>query len=179
MRRADRQMDPERALAALQGAYCGRLGTVSADGEPYVCPLLFVWEDNALWFHTTRATGHLARNLERDAPACFEVDAPGEAFAYGRFQCDTGLAYASVLVFGRVEVVDAPAAKAKFFDALMARYHPEDSGRPRGFYPRLDEVTVYVLRPGRITGKETLLPAAQARWPARDSTRSPDAVPPE
>ena len=33
--------------------------------------------------------------------------------------------------------------------------------RQRGYYPRLDDVTVYVLTVERMTGKETLLPAPQ------------------
>jgi hypothetical protein len=179
MRRADKQMDPQRATAVLSAAYCGRLATVSGDGGPYICPLLFVWHDGRIWFHTTAARGHLASNIAHDARACFEVDEPGGTFAYGRFLCDTGLAYRSVLVFGRIEVVTACDDKARFFDRFMARYHPEPGGaRPTGFYPRLDEVTVYAMSADRITGKETTLPAVEARWPAVDRTRSPHAVNP-
>jgi hypothetical protein len=79
-------------------------------------------------------------------------------------------------VFGRVLVIENRAEKAKFFDEFMARYHPGEGGtRAAGFYPQLDVVTVYAMTTDRITGKETVLPAAGARWPAIDRTRTPNA----
>jgi nitroimidazol reductase NimA-like FMN-containing flavoprotein (pyridoxamine 5'-phosphate oxidase superfamily) len=143
-----------------------------------VCPLLFVWRNDEIWFHTAAATGHLRSNLAQNDRACFEVDEPGEVFPYGRFTCDTGIAYRSVIAFGRVRIVDADAEKSAFFDQFMERYHPVDADRPRGFYPRLGEVTVFAMAVDRITGKETVLPALSDRWPARDSTRTPGAEPP-
>ncbi|MEO7728174.1 MAG: hypothetical protein ABIS45_13035 [Burkholderiales bacterium] len=85
--------------------------------------------------------------------------------------------YQSVLVFGRISIVDDRELKAAFFDGLMAKYF-RDPTRPKGYYPRLDEVTVYVLTVDRMTGKQTPLPAPQAQWPALDNTKSPNAVPP-
>ena len=46
-----------------------------------------------------------------------------------------------------------------------------------GFHPRLDHVTVYVIAIERMTGKETLLPSMENRWPIVDNTKSADAVP--
>jgi hypothetical protein len=59
----------------------------------------------------------------------------------------------------------------------MAKYADPSWGRPEGFYPRLEQVTVYAIRIERMTGKETPLPAAGDRWPASDRTKSPDAKP--
>jgi hypothetical protein len=39
------------------------------------------------------------------------------------------------------------ALKQRFCDALMAKYHGRDVGRPKGFYPRLDHITVYAIEP--------------------------------
>jgi nitroimidazol reductase NimA-like FMN-containing flavoprotein (pyridoxamine 5'-phosphate oxidase superfamily) len=99
-------------------------------------------------------------------------------FAYGRFQCDTSIEYRSVVVFGRLGIIEDRALKAAFFDAFMDKYSGGDTGRPKGFYPRLDDVTVYALTVDRMTGKETQLPAPQAQWPAADNTKSPNALPP-
>jgi uncharacterized protein len=177
MRRADKQMPAERATELLAVAYCGRLATVDVDGAPYICPLLYVWLDGQVWLHNTRALGHMQRNVLHEPRVCFEIDVPGEAFAYGRFQCDTGLAYQSVLVFGRLSVIEDRERKTRFFDALMSKYHPRDD-RPKSFYPRLDDVTVYALTAERISGKETTLPAADALWPALDRTKTPHATAP-
>lgn len=174
VRRTDKLMSEAGVAELLAGGYCGRLATVGADGWPYACPLLYVWLDGEIWVHNARAQGHLRSNIDHAAKVCFEIDEAGEVFPYGRFDCDTSIAYRSVVAFGRIRIVDDPARKAAFFDALMAKYFPPASGRPKGFYPRLDDTTVYAIAVERMTGKETALPAPDKRWPAADFTRSPD-----
>ena len=120
VRRRYRVMADEAALAMLRTGYCGRLATVGPDGCPYCVPLLHVWQDGQVYVHTGAAHGHLAACLEHNARVCFEVDEPGEPFGYGRFECDTALAYRSVIVFGTIELVADRAAKQRFCDALMA-----------------------------------------------------------
>ncbi len=178
VRRTDRLLNDEGVEALLQSGYCGHLGTVGADGVPYVCPLLYVWIDREIWVHNTAASGHLKGNVQHSAKVCFAIDKPGEVFPYGRFECDTSVAYASVIAFGQIRIIDDREQKGAFFDALMRKYATPDPSRPKGFYPRLDDVTVYAITPERITGKENHLPAPQARWPAVDMTRTPRAVPP-
>jgi len=178
VRRTDKLMSDARIDELLSTSYCGRLGTVGADGTPYICPLLYVWMQGQIWLHNTRFRGHLQDNVRREPRVCFEIDTAGKVFPYGRFQCDTSVEYQSVLVFGRISIIADRALKAAFFDAFMGKYLSEDPTRPKGFYPRLDDVTVYALTVDRMTGKETLLPAPQAQWPASDNTRSPGAIPP-
>jgi nitroimidazol reductase NimA-like FMN-containing flavoprotein (pyridoxamine 5'-phosphate oxidase superfamily) len=178
VRRTDKLMSDARMEELLSTSYCGRLGTVGADGAPYVCPLLYVWMHGEVWLHNTSAPGHLQQNVRHESRVCFEIDNPGKVFPYGRFQCDTSIEYRSVVVFGRISIVAERARKAAFFDAFMDKYYGTDDTRPRGFYPRLDEVTVYVLEVERMTGKETALPAPQGQWPAVDNTKSPNAVAP-
>lgn len=170
-------MTPGEIDAFLQQARCGRLGTIGADGWPYVCPLLFVWAEGKLWFHNTAAEGHLQANVRHSARACFEVDVIGEVFAYGRYDCDTSIEYRSVIAFGNVAIEDDSTRKAAFMDRLMEKYHPERLGRPASFYPRLDAITLYSLAIERMTGKTTPLPSLDGRWPATDSTKSPLARP--
>jgi uncharacterized protein len=179
VRRADRVMSADRIEALLAAGYSGHLGTVGSDGAPYVCPLLYVWIDGRIWLHTTSAPGHLQTNVRHEPRVCFEIDVPGQVFAYGRFQCDTAIEYRSVVIFGRARIVEEREQKVRFFDALMAKYFAADTTRPRSFYPRLDQVVVYELSIDRITGKETVLPAPESQWPATDRTKSPEAVPPE
>jgi uncharacterized protein len=179
LRRADKEMPPSEIDDFLRQAYCGRVATIGDNGMPYICPLLFVWHEGEIWFHNTSHPGHLRMNVLRRPSVCFEADEPGDVYAYGRFQCDTGLAYRSVIAFGEVRVVEDATSKARFFDHLMAKYFSEEPGRPKSFYPRLDEVTVYAVRPRRITGKASRLPAKDSLWPLLDRTMSPNAVPPE
>ena len=142
-------------------------------------PLLYIWQDGEIWVHNTSARGHLRTNVEHEARVCFEVDEPGEVFAYGRFECDTSVAYRSVVAFGRIRIVEERGQKEAFFDALMAKYGDPAWARAPGFFPRLDQVTVYAIAVERMTGKETPLPARRDRWPAADRTKTPDAVAPQ
>ena len=177
VRRADKLMPEESACEALARGFAGRLATVGADGWPYVVPLLYVWIDGEIWVHNTRARGHLRENVDHEPRVCFEVDEPDEVFAYGRFECDTSVAYRSVLAFGRIRIVEDRERKAAFCDALLAKYGDPGWKRPEGFYPRVDQITVYAIAIERLSGKQTPLPAAQDRWPAADHTKTPNAKP--
>ena len=120
------------------------------------------------WSTTRRCTATSAPTSTTIARVCFEIDEPGEVFDYAVFECDSSVAFKSVIVFGTIRVVEDEAAKRRFFDALMAKYGKPDSGRPKQFYPRLDDITLYAITPARITGKETPLPEVSEQWPARD-----------
>ncbi len=178
VRRADKLMPEARARAMLESGYCGRLATIGPDGYPYCVPLLYVVIDGEIRVHNTAAAGHLRANVAHEARACFETDEAGEVFPYGRFECDTSVAYRSVVVFGRVRIVEALPAKQRFFEALMTKYGNQDWPRPAGFFPRLGDITLYAMTIERLTGKETALPAVAERWPALDRTKSPNARPP-
>lgn len=178
LRRTDKQMDDARLREFLTHGYCGRLATVGADGWPYVVPLLFVWMNEQIYTHNSQARGHLRNNLEHEPRVCFEIDQPSDVFAYGRFECDTSLSYASLVAFGTIRIVEDREEKIKFCSALMAKYAPTVTERPKDFFPRLDHIAVYAMRIERMTGKETPLPAVSEQWPARDRTKTPAAVPP-
>lgn len=175
VRRADKVMTEERARETLERGFCGRLATVGEDGGPYCVPLLYVCMDGEVFVHNTRARGHLRENVDREPRVCFEVDEAGEVFAYGRFECDSTVAYRSVIVFGRIRVVEDLETKRRFCDGLMAKYAKKDWERPKGFYPRIDQITVYAIAVERMSGKETPLPGVSERWPAADHTKSPHA----
>jgi nitroimidazol reductase NimA-like FMN-containing flavoprotein (pyridoxamine 5'-phosphate oxidase superfamily) len=177
LRRADRMMPDDRARQFLQRGFSGRLATIGDDGYPYCVPLLYVCMDDQVFVHTTLARGHFRSNIDREPRICFEVDEPDQVFDYGRFECDSGLAYSSVILFGRIRVVDERDDKQRFCEMLMQKYGKPDTGRPKGFFPRLDIITVYAIAVERITGKECALPAQQ--WPEVDFTRTPNARAPE
>jgi uncharacterized protein len=170
IRRADRTMSDERALETLAQGYSGRLATVSEDGFPYCIPLLYLWIGGELYVHTTSARGHLRANIES-----FEVDEQEDVFDYGRFECDSGLAYRSVCLFGRIRIIEDREIKQRFCEALMAKYGKPETLRPKGFFPRIDVITVYAITVERITGKETALPPLSEQWPAKDRTKTPNA----
>jgi nitroimidazol reductase NimA-like FMN-containing flavoprotein (pyridoxamine 5'-phosphate oxidase superfamily) len=178
MKRQDLVMNEARTQALLMRAFCGRLATVGMDGAPYCTTMLYLWMDGCIFMHGARTTGHLKSNIDHEPRVCLAIDEPGSVFDYGRFECDSGMSYASVLVFGRVRIVEEVAAKQKFFDALMSKYRTAETTRPRSFYPRIDHITLYALEIERLTGKEVVLPDISGQWPALDRTKTPNARPP-
>src|SRR6185312_11077706 len=122
VRRTDKLMGDAEARALLARGFAGRLATVDAAGQPYVTPLLYVFDGAEIWLHNAAARGHLRGNIDANDRVCFEVDEPGAVFAYGRFECDTAIAYASVIAFGRIRVVEDRTAKEAFCRALMSKY---------------------------------------------------------
>jgi uncharacterized protein len=175
IRRADRAMSDERTLETLAQGYSGHLATVSEDGFPYCIPLLYLWINGEVYLHTASAGGHLRANIERDRRVCFEIDEQEGVFDYGRFECDSGLAYRSVCLFGRIRIVDDREAKQRFCEALMTKYGKPETQRPKGFFPRIDVITVYAITVERMTGKEQALPPLSEQWPAKDRTKTPNA----
>jgi nitroimidazol reductase NimA-like FMN-containing flavoprotein (pyridoxamine 5'-phosphate oxidase superfamily) len=171
-------MDTQRCEALLRRGFCGRLATVGVDGAPYCTTMLYLWRDGAIHLHGTRAKGHLRSNIDHEPRACFVIDEPGEVFDYGRFECDSTVSYASVVVFGRVTIVEGAESKHRFFEALMEKYRTAGPSRPAGFFPRLDQITLYALSIERLTGKEIVLPDIAGRWPAIDRSKTPNARPP-
>jgi hypothetical protein len=179
VRRADKLMPQQEALDALARGFCGRLATVGEDGYPYCVPLLYVWMDGEVYVHNTSARGHLRSNVEHEPRVCFEIDQASEVFPYGRFECDSTVAYRSVIVFGSIRVIEDRPSKQRFCEALMAKYGNPQWERPKGFFPRLDEITVYAIAVERISGKQTPFPAFAEQWPAIDRTKTPDAEAPD
>ena len=106
LRRKDKAMPEDQARAFLEQGYYGRLATLGADGYPYCVPLLYLVLDDKLYLHNARAEGHLRANVQFGDKACFELDEAGPVFDYGRFECDSTLAYQSVIAFGKIRIVE-------------------------------------------------------------------------
>jgi nitroimidazol reductase NimA-like FMN-containing flavoprotein (pyridoxamine 5'-phosphate oxidase superfamily) len=68
MRRQDRLLAEAEARDWITRAYCGRVGTVNADGWPYVVRLLHVFSGDVISMHNTAVRGHFRLNVERDTP---------------------------------------------------------------------------------------------------------------
>src|SRR5579872_1835122 len=175
LNRADKVMGADQIDAFLKTAFCGRTATIGADGYPYVVPNLFVWHDSTVFLHTARRSGHFAANIRNSDRVSFETDEPGEVFPYGDIECDTSVSYTSVVLFGRIRIIDREEDAAQFFRLFMAKYAPADSwGREKESFPRISATTVYAIKPEAITGKHGLLPPLTERWPQKNKTLSPN-----
>ena len=177
-RRAEKLMDKDRMLEFVTSGHTGRLATIGPDGYPYCIPLLYLWIDGAVFLHTGSAPGHLRKNIEYSGKVCFELDEPGEVFDYGRFECDSGIAFRSIVIQGTIHLVEDRSIKQAFCEQLMDKYGKPDTIRPKNFFPRLDWISVYRIEIEHMVGKEQILPPLDEQWPAKDRTKTPQASPP-
>jgi uncharacterized protein len=157
-------MTPESTEEFLQKTFVVRVGTVDSEGFPYVVPQLFVYENGKVWLHQTSTKGHLRRNLEFNSKVCLEFDEHGEFFPYGATQCDTVVAYKSVIAFGSLQFVTCDEEKLAFFDKFMIKYAGASWGREEHSYPRMDPTAVYEVQLEKVTGKHQEADVTLKRW---------------
>ncbi len=163
LRRKDREMSSEEAWEFLETAFSGSLGTVDADGWPYVVPQLFVTHKGKVFFHNTAAKGHTRTNIDANPRVCFQMDEPGFVFPYGdEAPCETSVGFESVVLFGTCRVVEDREEKVAFFERFMTKYADPAWERPN-VWPLLNATTVYEITVEKITGKRRPVVIAE-KW---------------
>lgn len=123
IRRQDRLMDESRALELLENGEYGflALGSNAAAGLPggYGIPISYVYDDGALWFHCA-PEGEKLRRIASDASASFCVVGP-TCVQQSKF---TTL-YGSVMVFGKIDVVQDDELRYAALALIVKKYSPE------------------------------------------------------
>ena len=90
------------------------------DGMPYGVPLSHVYADGKLYFHSA-TTGHKVDLIKQNSNASFTVIAKDEIHP------ETYTTYfQSVIIFGRVRIVDDLAEKRHILEILGRRCNPSD-----------------------------------------------------
>jgi uncharacterized protein len=149
MRRSEREIKDRDAIDAIirQCLVC-RLGLV--DGvEPYIVPLCFGYDGEALYFHSASA-GRKIDILRKNSRVCFEFDIP-DGMREAEEGCRWGIKYRSVIGFGTVEPVDDREDKKKALAIIMAQY----SGKQYTFPEDIVAKTVVIkIAIDRMTGKQ-------------------------
>jgi uncharacterized protein len=70
LRRKDRAITSDEAIAILNKAEYGVLSTISPDGKPYGVPLTFCYIDQCLYFHCA-SEGRKIDNIEKNKSVSF------------------------------------------------------------------------------------------------------------
>lgn len=129
----------EQARELLRSARIGRLGCI-VNGEPYIVPINFTFEDNSLYSHSLPGTKITA--LKENPRACVQVD-----------EIKSDLSWSSVLVFGNFEEIVKPNERKEILSKLLKRFAlltPVESAIAQDGTPL--EVIIYRIRIDRITG---------------------------
>ena len=125
MRRSAQALDGGACVEILERGTSGVLAVLGDGGWPYAVPLSYAFDGEKLYFHCARE-GHKLDAIRREARASFcVVDRddvkPAEYTSYFR----------SVIIFGRVRVLEDEAQKRAAIELLARRYFPEDSAENR------------------------------------------------
>ena len=152
MRRKNQQLSPEECAQILRQGTSGVLALAGDEGWPYAVPLSYVYDGQTVYFHSAK-TGHKIDAAAREPRASFCVIAQDDVLPE-KFTT----AYRSVIVFGRVRVLEETEEKRAAVEKLALRYAPNVPEADRAaeidrYWPSL---AVLALTPEQITGKEGL-----------------------
>ena len=120
MRKKEKQINDIAAIAdVLSRAKVCRLGLCEGD-RPYVVPLCFGYEDNALYLHSA-GQGKKLDILRKNNNVCFEVDIDCQITEADK-SCDWGMKFKSVIGFGKATFIEDAEQKCKALDVIMQQY---------------------------------------------------------
>jgi nitroimidazol reductase NimA-like FMN-containing flavoprotein (pyridoxamine 5'-phosphate oxidase superfamily) len=132
-------LSEEEARALLSACRIGRLGCVD-NGEPYVVPINYVFEDGAIYSHSL--PGRKIEALRAHPRACLQVD-----------EIEDDFNWRSALAYGDFEEIRVPSDRRSVLRKLLARFPlltpvesmmAQDAGAP--------DSIVFRIRIDRITG---------------------------
>ena len=118
LRRQDRAITEDEALALLNEAEYGVLSTVTENGKPYGVPLNFCVIDRCIYFHCA-VEGQKIDNIQQNKSVSFCAVGNTEILP-DKF----GTKYESVIVSGKVEEV-FDMNKQKAMEGLLHKYSSE------------------------------------------------------
>ena len=147
MRRTNQQLSNEECEEILRTAPRGVLSVKGEEGYPYGIPMDFVWRDGKAYFHSA-LEGHKVDAIAADDKACLTVLDEGrleEGSWWYHFR--------SVIVFGRVRVLEDEGARTDALIALGRKYFPTEEEVQDDVARSAPRALVLELTPDHMTGK--------------------------
>jgi nitroimidazol reductase NimA-like FMN-containing flavoprotein (pyridoxamine 5'-phosphate oxidase superfamily) len=103
-----RALNEEQARSLLNSAKVGRLGCV-ADGEPYIVPINYLFDDGSIYSHSL--PGRKLDALRAQPRACLQVDEILDDFHWR-----------SVIAYGTFEEIHTPSDRRSILSKLLERF---------------------------------------------------------
>lgn len=129
----------EDALSVISANRLGHLGCI-ADGEPYVVPINYLVEDNAVYCHSS--LGMKIKALRSNPRVCLQVD-----------DIQSDFQWRSAIAFGRFEEIHDEEQRSEIVKKLLARFPlltpVESVAANEGGH---EEVVVFRINVNRVTG---------------------------
>ncbi|MEZ4526828.1 MAG: pyridoxamine 5'-phosphate oxidase family protein [Desulfobacterales bacterium] len=125
MNRKDKEIQKQSEIfCIIENAAVCRLG-IFGEEYPYIVPLCFGYEDNALYFHSANK-GKKIDLLKKNPKVCFEMDMDHEVKILSK-TCAWGMRYQSVVGFGECEFLESDEEKRHGLDVIVRHYSPDVS----------------------------------------------------
>lgn len=151
MRRKKQILAPEECVEILNRETSGVLSVIGDAGYPYAVPLSYAYSDSKIYFHSANS-GHKIDAIAQNDKASFCIISqdkviPQEYTTYFR----------SVIIFGKVRVLEDATEKRKALEALLDKYSPDYKQGGLTEIDRLFKQTSAVeLSIEHMTGKESI-----------------------
>lgn len=152
MRRKKQQLTEAECIEILERNTSGVLAVLGDDDYPYAVPLSYVSDTQKIYFHCAKS-GHKLDAIQRNckASSCVidqDLVIPAEYTTYFR----------SVIVFGKMRVIEDEQEKRTAIEKLAIKYAPDDSiaGRQQAIEKEWTPLCVLEMSIEHITGKEAI-----------------------
>lgn len=152
MRRKRQSLSIERIASILENGTSGVLALSGDDDYPYAVPISYVYGDDKIYFHCAKS-GHKMDAIKRNCKASFCVIdqdqiIPEEYTTYFR----------SVIVFGRIRLIEDEQEKRTAIEKLATKYAPNDSaaGRKEAIEREWKPLCMLEMDIDHMTGKEAI-----------------------
>ena len=103
-----RMLSDAESRNLIAGGKIGRLGCVD-NGEPYVVPINYVFEDGSIYSHSL--PGRKIEALRAHPRACLQVD-----------EIESDFSWRSVIAYGNFEEIRSPSDRRSILGKLLARF---------------------------------------------------------
>ena len=136
-----RMLSEMEARNLIAGGRIGRLGCV-ANGEPYVVPINYVFEDGSIYSHSL--PGRKIDALRANPRSCLQLD-----------EIENNFEWRSVIAYGNFEEIRIPSERSSILSKLLGRFPQltpvesvmaRDAGAP--------DSVVFRIIVDRITGEQ-------------------------
>ena len=147
MRRFKQQLTEQECLAILTTEPRGVLSLIGDGGYPYGVPIDFVYDDGCLYFHCALSGHKLDAVKACDKASFFVLDKgrkPDDDWAYY---------FNSVIVFGRIRIVDDAEEKLNRLRQLGLKYYPSVGEVNEEIRKDADRCHILALTIEHMTGK--------------------------
>lgn len=151
MRRNRQILSRDESIKVLMNGTSGVLALSGDDDYPYAVPLSYVYCDLKIFFHCSH-TGYKLDSIKKNDKVSFCVIdkdevIPEEYTTYFR----------SVIVFGKIRIVEDEVEKRSALEKLAARYSPnQEQGRLQEIDNEFKRVCILELDIEHMTGKEAI-----------------------